>query len=82
MKQETYNKLEDIIHALYNFTSMIDNEAKESAMGHGGCPGDIIKINTVVFRIISDLKTTKTHMYNIDRFEKMNEKMLNRSENK
>ena len=81
MQIETYNKLETIIHSLYEFADMIDKETSDSAGKIGGLPGDVGRINNVVKNVIGDLQYTRDHMHNVDHMEKMNlERIENRLE--
>ena len=75
MRQETYNKLETIIHSLHEFRDMLDDEAEHSACKTtGGLPGDIYRVTDVISRIINDLITTRDHMHKVEQLEKLNEK--------
>ena len=74
MRREIYNKLETIIHNLYEFRDMIDKEASYSACkATGRLPGDIYRVNDVLSKIINDLIVTREHMYKIEKLEKLNE---------
>lgn len=53
MRIETYNKLKSIVHSLYKFKDMIDDETKNSACKVGGLPGGINRVNIVIERCIN-----------------------------
>lgn len=66
MKKDIYDKLDSIIYESYKLMDMIEEDFKRSLCTTDVLPGDTIRANDVIRRVIGDLKTTKQYLKDIE----------------
>lgn len=66
MKKDIYDKLDSIIDESYKLMYMIEKDFKNSLCTTDALPGDTIRANDVIRRVIGDLKTTKQYLKDVE----------------